>query len=120
MVQPGTGQSDVQSWLVVPEVVMDLQQVVLLRLCATTDGRVTWVWLGAHVTRPSAGWRCAVRCTHRAQAQWRPHMSMWLARQMMLDACAMNPPEPPTSSPAVDNSDALLVARTVAGDQRGF
>ena len=32
----------------------------------------------------------------------------------------MNPPELPKSPPAVDNSDALLVARTVAGDQAAF
>lgn len=32
----------------------------------------------------------------------------------------MNPPEPPASPPAVDNSDALLVARAVAGDQGAF
>jgi RNA polymerase sigma-70 factor (ECF subfamily) len=32
----------------------------------------------------------------------------------------MNPPEPPLRPPDVDNSDALLVARTVAGDQAAF
>jgi RNA polymerase sigma-70 factor (ECF subfamily) len=32
----------------------------------------------------------------------------------------MNPPEPPLPPPDVDNSDALLVARTVAGDQAAF
>ncbi len=32
----------------------------------------------------------------------------------------VTPPEPPTSPPAVDNSDALLVARAVAGDQGAF
>ena len=32
----------------------------------------------------------------------------------------MNSSEPPTPPPTVDNSDALLVARTVAGDQAAF
>jgi len=32
----------------------------------------------------------------------------------------MNSSEPPTPPPAADNSDALLVARTVAGDQAAF
>lgn len=32
----------------------------------------------------------------------------------------MNPPESPIPPPVVDNSDALLVARTVAGDQAAF
>lgn len=32
----------------------------------------------------------------------------------------MNPPESPVPPPVVDNSDALLVARTVAGDQAAF
>lgn len=32
----------------------------------------------------------------------------------------MKPPEPPAPPPVVDNSDALLVARTVAGDQAAF
>jgi hypothetical protein len=34
-----------QSWVVVPEVVMDLQQLVLLRLGATGGTRATWVLL---------------------------------------------------------------------------
>ena len=34
-----------QSLVVVPEVLMDLQQLVLLRLHAFADARVTWVWL---------------------------------------------------------------------------
>ena len=28
-----------------PEVVLDFQRTVLLRLCATEDASVTWVWL---------------------------------------------------------------------------
>lgn len=34
-----------QSLMVAPEVVMDLQQLVLLRLRSPADARVTWVWL---------------------------------------------------------------------------
>lgn len=34
-----------QPLVVVPDVVMDLQQLVLLRLRAPADARVTWVWL---------------------------------------------------------------------------
>lgn len=34
-----------QSLVVVPEVVMDFQQLVLLRLCASEGARTSWVWL---------------------------------------------------------------------------
>jgi len=41
-----------QSLVVVPELVMDLQQLVLLRLRASNDNHVTWVWLDRELNPP--------------------------------------------------------------------